>query len=161
MAIFGYMENHCKQEVVSRNEIESNYQLVKNYETKSMSSGTMYVVAKDNYEHRVSPKSSVTNCNITITAPDMYITSQHFESVVHIYTGSISPTLSVSLRVNTDDTSTDGGNININVSNGSLGRLVCVGNDLPQFLSSNAVYTVKLWFDGFCMCYSWSTHKYA
>lgn len=161
MAVYGFKENHCKEEVISRTEIETKYKVQKSYDTQTMENGTIYVVAKDNTEHRIAyiPNAGVTNCNISITAPDSYSTSQVFESKVVIDTGAISPTVSVGLRVNTDDLDLSDGVININGS-GTYGRLICVGNALPQFLSSSSIYTISIWFDGFSMCYSWSSYKY-
>ena len=160
MAVYGFKENHCKEEVVSRTEVEKKYQVKKSYDTLTMSNGTMNVVSQDNHEYRVAyvPNTGVTNCNISITALDMYATNQHFDSVVTIDTGEISPTVAMGLRVNIDDNAD--GVINIS-GTGTLGRLICVGDKLPSFLSSNSVYTIKIWFDGFSMCYSWSSYKYA
>ena len=160
MAVYGFKENHCKEEVVSRTEVEKKCQVKKSYDTLTMSNGTMNVVSQDNHEYRVAyvPNTGVTNCNISITAPHMYATNQHFDSVVTIDTGEISPTVAMGLRVNIDDNAD--GVINIS-GTGTLGRLICVGDKLPSFLSSNSVYTIKIWFDGFSMCYSWSSYKYA
>ena len=160
MAVYGFKENHCKEEVVSRTEVEKKYQVKKSYDTLTMSNGTMNVVSQDNHEYRVAyvPNTGVTNSNISITAPDMYATNQHFNCTVTIDTGEISPTVAMGLRVNIDD-NVDGV---INISGtGTLGRLICVGSKLPSFLSSNSVYTIKIWFDGFSMCYQWSSYKYA
>lgn len=159
MAVYGFKENHCKSEVVSRTEVEEKYQVKKGYDTLTMNNGTIYVIAQDNHEHRVAyiPNTGVTNCNISITAPDMYATNQHFNCTVTIDTGEISPTVTMGLRVNTDNID---GIINIS-GTGTLGRLICIGSKLPSFLSSNSVYTIKIWFDGFSMCYQWSSYKYA
>lgn len=159
MAVYGFKENHCKEEVVSRTEVEEKYQVKKGYNTLTMNNGTIYVIAQDNHEHRVAyiQNVGVTNCNISITAPDMYATNQHFDSVVTIDTGAISPTVTMGLRVNTDNID---GIINIS-GTGTYGRLICIGDKLPSFLSSNSVYTIKIWFDGFSMCYQWSSYKYA
>ena len=159
MAVYGFKENHCKEEVISRTEIETKYKVQKGYDTQTMENGTIYVVAKDNTEHRIAyiPNAVVTNCNISITAPDSYSTSQVFESKVVIDTGAISPTVTMGLRVNTDNID---GIINIS-GTGTLGRLICIGDKLRLFLSSNSVYTIKILFDGFSMCYQWSSYKYA
>ncbi|MCC8069557.1 MAG: hypothetical protein LIO71_07400 [Ruminococcus sp.] len=62
-----------------------------------MDSNAIYVVAQDNHEYRVAyiPNNGVTNCNISVTAPDSYSTSQIFDSTVIIDTGAISPTVSI------------------------------------------------------------------
>lgn len=161
MAVYGFKENHCKEEVISKTEIETKYKVQKSYDTQTMNNGTIYVIAQDNHEHRVAyiPNAGVTNCNISITAPDSYSTNQVFDSKVVIDTGAISPTVSVGLRVNTDGLNV-GGIINI-TGTGTYGKLICIGDKLPQFLSSNSVYTINIWFDGFSMCYQWDSYNYA
>ena len=158
--VYGFKENHCKEEVVSRTEVEGKYQVKKSYDTLTMSNGTIYVVAQNNHEYRIAHTSGVTNCNINITAPDMLSTGQIFESMVNIYTGSISPTVSISLRVNTDNLQVGNDVINLDIS-GSNNIIIPMGNPLPTILKANMVYQVKIWFDGFNMCYSWSAHGYA
>ena len=49
MAVYGFKENHCKEEVVSRTEVEKKYQVKKSYDTLTMSNGTMNVVSQDNH----------------------------------------------------------------------------------------------------------------
>lgn len=156
MAVYGFKENHCKEEVISRTEIETKYKVQKSYIGLTMSNETIYIVAKDNTEYRISYTSGVTNCNISITAPEMISTSQVFESMINIYTGSISPTATIGLRVNMDSLNNNNDIININGSNSII--VPMGGTPLPKILKSNMVYQIKIWFDGFSMCYSWAVH---
>ena len=141
MSIYGFKENHCKEEVMSKTDIISKYQLKGNQVIQDFENGKISIDIQNDTIYKLLYKSNVTSCNININIQGGLSVAQKFNSTVIIQTGKISPSVSVS------------------VNNGLL--IPMDGTPIPMALKSKMIYKIDFYFDGFCMCYNWTVHGFS
>ena len=158
LKLYGYYENKCREEVVSKEELETYY--VKHkciYKSIKGDTTIVGIGVLNGEDYRITCNTDGV-LNLTITAPILYDSLSVYSSRVCIKTGSIAPT--VSIQLGTIETNGAGGNV---ITNSGLTDtyLMPIGVALPQSLNINSMYTIDFYFDGLKTCYKWSVYQYA
>ena len=146
MKLYGYYENRCREEVVSKEELETYYVKHKCIYKSIKGDTTVGIGVLNGEDYRITCNTDGV-LNLTITAPILYDSLSVYSSRVCIKTGSIAPT--VSIQLGTIETNGAGGNV---ITNSGL---------TDTYLMPIGMYTIDFYFDGLKTCYKWSVYQYA